>query len=623
MQSKKTSIRAKILLATLSPIVFLGVLELGLRLAGSGHETSFTIIQEFAGKKYHIANPHFTKPWFPGQNPRLPAPFGIPVEKPDNSLRVLILGASAAQGDPKPEFGFSRMLDRMLSGQFEDRKVEVYNLGITAINSHVVKEIAKDCRDLQADYWIIYLGNNEVIGPLGPANPGSEIDGFRTALLDTKTGQMMNRLLRGNAQQLHWSGMVAYLKPISWGSNELENVYSNFEQNVTKIIQHGQSSGAKVLLSTVAVNLHTCSPLNAEGQALQAWKDGDYPTARDRDTYRFRADSRINDKLRQIAKVTEADLVDIEEEFTQRESTSTDPLFLDHVHFTLQGNNIVAVLLGQKILKLEKRQIHPPKVNPTIGFTRFDRQGIAKIMKGRLSRPPFQKQQPNGLSTQKLTKEIDALQLQSPEDLQTVEQNYLNAITFHPEDPILRLNYATFLLSFNQAETARKHCRKAVELAPWDPIAYYNLALALAGTQSPISARDNLNKALELSPNYSRAHALLGSLLAKSEPRKALHHFNESVRIEPDDPQALTTLANFLLNQTNSNKADLKRAFELTLHACKVSHFSNPQTVLLFSEAVRKSDQNKAGIFALEEAIDQSSDRAQQDALQKVIEGLK
>ena len=623
MQRKKTSLRAKILLAILSPIVFLGLLELGLNMVGAGHPTTFTILQEFEGKKYHIANPHFTKPWFPGQNPRLPVPFGIPVKKPANSLRVLILGASAAQGDPKPEFGFSRMLDRMLSGQLEDRHVEVYNFGITAINSHVVKAIAKDSQALQADYWIVYLGNNEVIGPLGPANPGSESGGFRTTLLKTQTGQMMSRLLRRNSQQLHWSGMEAYLKPISWGSPELENVYSNFEQNVTEIFQHGQDSGAQVLLSTVAVNLRTCSPLHPEGKALQAWEEGEFATARDQDTYRFRADSQINDKIRQIGKATEAELIDIDQNFTQREAASPAPLFLDHVHFTLEGNNILALLLGQKILELEKQTIQPPKTNPTIGFTKFDRQGIAKIMKGRLSRPPFLKQQPNGLSVKKLTEEIEALQLQSPEDLQAVEQNYLNAISFHPEDPTLRLNYSTFLLTFNQAQTALKHCRKAIELAPWNPTAYYNLALALAGTQSPISARDNLKKALELSPNYSRAHALLGSLLAKSDPKKALHHFNESVRIEPDDPQVLTSFANYLLNQSESKKADLEKAYQLSLHACKTSQFSNPQAVMLFVSAAKKSSQIKEAISSLEEAADISSVRAQKDALRKYIEDLK
>ena len=137
MRKSEIDIRKKLLLAVGAPVVFFLLLEGILWLCGYGHPTSFTVQKAFDGKEYHVANPWFTARFFPKQNPRLPVPFAIPVEKPENSLRLLVLGASAAQGDPKPEFGFSRMLDRMLTGQFPERPVEVYNFGITAINSHV------------------------------------------------------------------------------------------------------------------------------------------------------------------------------------------------------------------------------------------------------------------------------------------------------------------------------------------------------------------------------------------------------------------------------------------------------------------------------------------------------
>jgi hypothetical protein len=44
--------------------------------------------------------------------------------------------------------------------------VEVINTAMTAINSHVIREIAKDCVRLGADFWVVYAGNNEVVGPL-------------------------------------------------------------------------------------------------------------------------------------------------------------------------------------------------------------------------------------------------------------------------------------------------------------------------------------------------------------------------------------------------------------------------------------------------------------------------
>ncbi len=38
---------------------------------------------------------------------------------------------------------------------------------MTAINSHVILPIARDCAAQNGDFWVIYMGNNEVVGPYG------------------------------------------------------------------------------------------------------------------------------------------------------------------------------------------------------------------------------------------------------------------------------------------------------------------------------------------------------------------------------------------------------------------------------------------------------------------------
>ena len=42
------------------------------------------------------------------------------------------------------------------------------NAATVAINSHVVLPIVKECVRLEPDLVIVYLGNNEVVGPYGP-----------------------------------------------------------------------------------------------------------------------------------------------------------------------------------------------------------------------------------------------------------------------------------------------------------------------------------------------------------------------------------------------------------------------------------------------------------------------
>jgi len=608
-------------------MVFFLFLEGIMWVCGFGYPSSFTIRKTFNQKEYHIPNPQFTTRFFPRQTPRLPVPFAIPVEKPANSLRVLVLGASAAQGDPKPEFGFSRMLDRMLSGQFPEKSIEIHNLGITAINSHVVKEIADNCRNLEADYWIVYLGNNEVIGPFGPANPGlsgiGPIRRARMSLAKSRTGQLLQNILAyNNKQQLQWKGMEEFLKPIKWDSPELKKVHKDFRTNLEDIIESGNQAEAKILLCTVAVNLLSCSPLNPDGEAGKQWDAVEPATARDLDTYRFRADSRINQIIPEVAASGDIILVKAAEEFESLEPDSPEPLFHDHVHFTLAGNRTLAGLLLKAIMEREKIDFKPPTINPTLGFTKFDRQSILKIMRGRLSRAPFLKQARNGLSPQNLDARIKELAPRSPEDLQTIARQYLVAIEAHPNDPAIRLNYSTFLLSHNQAETAKAHCREAITLSPWNPSPHYTLGLALAGTNSPTSARKHLKTALALHPTHHLSHALLGNLLAINEPVKALEHLQLSLRIEPDDARTLLTLANLRLASTETDLRDPVDAFNLALRACRVSDYANPAAVGMLIEAARQSGRKTEARAAIETAIPKATDPTQKAGLQQALEGL-
>ena len=43
------------------------------------------------------------------------------------------------------------------------------NVAMTAINSHVILPLARECAGHQGDLWVIYMGNNEMVGPFGAA----------------------------------------------------------------------------------------------------------------------------------------------------------------------------------------------------------------------------------------------------------------------------------------------------------------------------------------------------------------------------------------------------------------------------------------------------------------------
>src|SRR5215831_18356358 len=102
------------------------------------------------------------------QTPRL---YSIPKTKAPGTYRIFVLGESAAMGDPDSAYGFSRYLEVMLRNRYPVMKFEVVNTGSVAINSHVVLCIAEGLADQKTDLFIVYSGNNEVVGGLMALGP--------------------------------------------------------------------------------------------------------------------------------------------------------------------------------------------------------------------------------------------------------------------------------------------------------------------------------------------------------------------------------------------------------------------------------------------------------------------
>jgi tetratricopeptide (TPR) repeat protein len=263
----------RIILLLVLPAVMLGGLEAGLRLAGYGYSPDFFKKIQRDGKDYYINNENFTLRFFPPQLARWPDPFIFEAQKPPDVIRVFIFGESAAMGDPQPAYGASRYLEMQLREKFPGKKIEMINLGITAINSHVILPIARECARHDGDYWIIYMGNNEMVGPFGAATVfGAQalprrLAQINIALQSTRTGQLLVSCLRklgGKAKNSSWGGMEMFLENrIAPGDPRKETVYRNFEGNLRDIVAAGVNSGAKVILNTVAVNLKDCPPFGS------------------------------------------------------------------------------------------------------------------------------------------------------------------------------------------------------------------------------------------------------------------------------------------------------------------------------------------------------------------------
>ena len=154
--------------SVLVPVLLLGIAEGALRLFGVGFPTDLTVPCTMQGRPASCYNLFFPAPFFPPGMIKTPQAYAIPAEKPQGTFRIFVLGESAAMGDPDSAYGFSRYLEVMLGERFPSMKFEVANTGSVAINSHVLLPIARGLADQRPDLFIIYSGNNEVVGPMVP-----------------------------------------------------------------------------------------------------------------------------------------------------------------------------------------------------------------------------------------------------------------------------------------------------------------------------------------------------------------------------------------------------------------------------------------------------------------------
>ncbi len=401
----------KVLAATLAPVMFLMVIELGLRLVGFGYHTAV-----FLEEKGQVrSNWAFTFQYFPWSMARPMPPVSFSKEKPEDTMRIFISGGSAAQGFPASEFGMAAQLQVLLEQALPDRKIEVISTAITAINSHVVLPIAEACLQYDPDFLVVYVGNNEVVGPFGP---GTTLAGFSqnrlfikasTALKSTRLHQLISMAMgRHKSPTGSWRGMNQFLQnTVSSDDPRLQDVYEHYDANLRDILDAAGKEDCPVIVSTVAVNLldnppfasMQKSPLSSEessqwnrhfregrefqekgqygkaingfhsairiyngyaeiyyrlGQCYLAMGDASeakqaFTLSRDLDVLRFRADSRINSILRGLPKGTI--LVDNARNLTDAsKGVPGDPLLVDHVHLSFKGNYRVARSLAEAIM---------------------------------------------------------------------------------------------------------------------------------------------------------------------------------------------------------------------------------------------------------------------------------
>ncbi|MEM1181218.1 MAG: tetratricopeptide repeat protein [Acidobacteriota bacterium] len=515
----------RILAVGLVPLAFL-CLEAALRLLGVGASTDFLIPGEDGQLR---SNPRFSERFFPRTLARPPVPFTLESPKPADVVRLFVVGGSAARGTPEPAFGVSRVLEALLELSYPDRRFEVVNAAITAINSHVALPIVEDVVDRgEADLILVYLGNNEVVGPFGAASVLGDFSPSRGAirlgltLRQSRGVQLLDHWLKPEPPRDGWRGMEMFLgQTVAAEDPRLGAVYSHFADNLEAMARAAARRETPLIFSTVAVNLRHQAPFASlpaadagfaetlergrqelargdaagavevaesllpqyaaradvhflHGSALAALGQVDgarahLERARDLDALRFRADTGINDRLRAAAEATEVPLVDAAEAFS--ESLAGRRFFLEHVHLRFEGNLALARLFAAATAETlglgapSTAAVTAPAVARHLALTPEDALAIEEDMLELVRRPPFAESL-DALTARHAHIERLRRLASTPQARQQVEAIYAARLGRQPDDLTSRRRRAEIFERWGETARALEDRRRLAEDRP-------------------------------------------------------------------------------------------------------------------------------------------------------------
>lgn len=653
--AKRTSLGVRLIALVVSPILFLLLFELILTGLGYGLSKRFFVPWRMGDQVVHVPNKHFCEHFVPESLSRTPE-VTVLLPKPETQFRIFVLGGSAANGDPDSAYGFCRQLEVLLNDHADGRTFQVVNAAITSMNSLVARSIAKDCMRHDPDLFILYMGNNEVVGPYGPPTLSKALYKHK-AVIDTsvalkkdiRVGQFMKNVLQAvgsrNRSAGAWQGMEAFLdSKIPLDHPKLQSCYRHLKTNIADIVQAAHDVGARSLLCTVPTNIASCAPFASEhrpdlsdtdlaqwntlyadarqlqlagdhGSALEGFEkarvlDDRYADlaycmgqcllalnrpdeakayllrARDLDVLRFRADTSINQSIRDQATALAfrgASLLDLTgalEQANQGRPLGT-ACMLDHVHLNVSGNFHAAraamksirslfPAIGLKAATLPDDALYA-RCRARLLFDVQAEYKQAMVMYQRKIRPPFADQLDHD-------RELDAMRRELFErrrlakQVKDVEARYVQAVSAAPEDSFLVRRYGDFLL---------RHRRKSEAIELYESV--------YAGHRYDGSLRSALAKAYASMGGHDKAMKLLTSDLGfephtESEALKTLGTYYVKQRRYPDAFRVYTRLNEVVPGQEDtlinlasaaSYRGDTARALAALTEALEI----NPKSV--------------------------------------------
>lgn len=599
----------RLLLALSAPPLFLLLVETLFAVTGAFAPVRYLLDEERGGVHYLRSNPAYGTLFLPRRDVPMPSPVWVRRDRTPGVIRVALLGESAAAGFPHPEYNLARCLEQVWRIVHPDRPIEVVNLTMVGVNSHLLRRMAREAQALKPDAMILFAGHNEAIGPYGPGSVfgrySASLPVIRFSLWarNTRTGRAAAAIhawwiTRRQGALPPWQGLEEFREsPLSADDPRIPRMAAHAAANLRAMVADAHAAGIKVLAAIPPFNLTDWPPLasepetHADADALAAWDAGDrsglpsayqayrlarqhaqggdwdsawplYRWAADRDLYRFRLDARVADAIRSLPRAgLPVHVLDLD-----RQLHEGNPIFLtdrdyfcEHVHLTFAGRVWVAaqlaVELGPLLQPGNTTQAIPPvtmaEMAGRLMFTPLDEAAVWQDVRLLLSLGVFARQPEREERDAFLRETYIGLRREfaawSPEQ---VLNRYQDAREKSPDDLLLDLIAGRLLMEMGSNQQAIPLLRKGLERFPNYHQGWLDLARVAMGTGAMAEAGVALQQAERYSFDHPRLPALRGEYHArKGDWPEARQHLEKAVANRPDNFQVLVNLANVCLMQ--------------------------------------------------------------------------
>jgi len=609
---KKISSKQKVVfnvIAGLIPLLILFAIEGSLRLAGYGDNLDLFIKNPTEGYgKYMMVNPKVGKKYFQKFEYTAPPNDIFLAEKPENTFRVFVMGSSTVFGFPyERNLMFSRILHTQLEDAYPDKKIEIVNTAITAINSFTLLDFTDQILKYGPDAILIYAGHNEFYGAFGigsneTMSRNRELTQLHIALMDYKIYQLLRNVIAGVSQKIasgkedevHGTLMKRMVADgdILLNSEQFKIAMERYKQNMGDILEKIQKKNVPVFFSEVVSNINGLEPFNsvaADGlepaidvykKAQMAEQNGDfdkalelYYKAKDLDCIRFRASEEVNTIINELAdeyKTYKIPMLSWFQNYSPNKLIGNN-LMTEHVHPNIEGNFLIAEAFYAEILKSgviaaenQDRGYSISYIKRNYGYTALDSMTAVHRVHTLKGNWPFVK---NG------EREVNYLLMHIP-------NSYIDSLTFSALKnkklalSDVRLELAQKYEKNGQYYLAFKEYDALIRTNPYFAVNYRDAANCLIQLADLPLALKYFKKSLEFEESGFAMFKMGEIYFFMGDYNNAILNFEKAFPLIPDDKKLIVLVKSYIASAYGNNREKAK-AIAAELKKVKAEKYLN------------------------------------------------